>query len=402
VTHDHFAAHAEPYVAVNPRNSRNLLGATQYWTRSGLPLAGTFVSFDGGRTWRDNGPLPLSRGFRSALDVTVVYDAAGTAVVAALLLTTARDTLTNARGIAVWRTTDGGRSFSRPQTVVDGQFADHPWLAIDPPRGGSGRTQQQAMYLVWATQDGLSVSRSTDDGRHFASPRTIPRTGQLVGDPVITAGPPGRVNVVYYASTPARTLSLHVIGSADGGQAFGEPHTVAEAPGDTLFYGKGVPSSRVSAAVDARRHVLYVAYAAYRGSPRSSDIMVARSPDNGRTWLGPVRVNAAASSIPIANQQPQVAVTLAGEVFVSYFAFSREHMNVYLARSSTSGAGFGDVRRITDRSFDPALGIRTVERGQWWIGDYQGLAVGARTVYVCWNDTRTGRLEIYVAAEPVK
>jgi hypothetical protein len=401
VTHDGFAAHAEPYLAVNPRNPRNLLGATQYLNGSALALAGTFVSFDGGHSWRDSGPLPMPRGFNTSLDVTVVFDASGNAVVAALLSNAAANTFSSTRGVAVWRTVNGGRSFSRPVMVVHGQFADHPWLAIDPPTLGSGRARRQSLYLVWASENGLSFSRSTDDGRRFAPARPIPHTAQLVGDPVLTAGPPGRVTVVYYASSPDRRLSIRVISSADGGRTFGEPHTVAQAPGQTLLYGKGVPSSRVAAAVDARRHLLYVAYAAYSRSPRSSDVMVARSPDDGRTWRGPVRVDAPSSTTPAMSQQPQVAVTPGGQVIVTYFSYSRGRMNVYLGRSQTHGAGFEVPRRINDRSFDPELGIKTIERGQWWIGDYQGLAAAANRVYACWNDTRSGRLEIYVAAEPV-
>lgn len=219
-----------------------------------------------------------------------------------------------------------GRSFGRPVVVVRGPFADHPWLAIDPTRAASSR-RQQTLYPVWANPAGLSFSRSLDDGRHFAPPHTIPHTGLLVGDPVLAAGPPGRIDVIYYASSPDRRPSHRVISSANGGQAFGEPHTVALTPGQTLLYGKGVPSSRVAAAVDP--------------------------------------------------------------------------LNVYLSQSVTHGASFRRPLQVNGRPFNPALGIKTVERGQWWIGDYQGLAAGPSTVYACWNDTRSGRLEVCVAAEPV-
>jgi hypothetical protein len=57
VSHDQYGGHTEPCLAVNPRNPRNLLAACE------LPqTVATYVSFDCGRNWRSNGPLPLPVG----------------------------------------------------------------------------------------------------------------------------------------------------------------------------------------------------------------------------------------------------------------------------------------------------------------------------------------------------
>ena len=61
VSHDRYPDHAEPALAINPRDPHNLLGAAMDFDRS--PTPGTFVSFDGGKTWHDNGALPLPAGF---------------------------------------------------------------------------------------------------------------------------------------------------------------------------------------------------------------------------------------------------------------------------------------------------------------------------------------------------
>src|SRR5260370_20597201 len=108
VSHDRFPAHAEPSLAVNPRNPRNLLGASQVFGPTQHTI-GTFVSFDGGLTWRDNGPLPLPPGTNWADDVTVAFDAQGTGFVAAMATSwTPESGLSQIdRGLYVWRTADG-------------------------------------------------------------------------------------------------------------------------------------------------------------------------------------------------------------------------------------------------------------------------------------------------------
>ena len=53
--------------------------------------------------------------------------------------------------------------------------------------------------------------------------------------------------------------------------------------------------------------------------------------------------------------------------------------------------------RVTSVSFDPALSQPGTSP---WLGDYQGLAVGPRTIYPFWNDTRTGHMALFTSAIP--
>jgi hypothetical protein len=53
---------------------------------------------------------------------------------------------------------------------------------------------------------------------------------------------------------------------------------------------------------------------------------------------------------------------------------------------------------VTTAPFDPHSPTETgVKHGAWWIGDYQGIAAGAGTFQLVWNDSRTGTLELYAA-----
>jgi len=393
VSHDRYAAHAEPYLAVNPRNPRNLLGAAQIFRHpTSLPRAGIFASFDGGGTWPRQGPLPTPSNLPVAQDTTVAFDARGVGFVAAMTTPIDNGRPGDVSSITIWRTDTGGRSVRRPVVLARGRLLDHPWLTADP----DGKT----LYLVWddLVRKTILFTRSTDGGSSFTPARTIYQ-GDMIGDPVVAAGPRGAVLVAFYHSPDGRLFSIGAVSSTNHGRSFGALRPIPQTREDHLLYvGRADPSSRLGAAIDPQTGMLFVVYAAYRGASASqSDVLLSRSPDGGQTWLSPTRVNHATAGAQTINQQPQVTVSRGGEVDVLYLAQRGFRMNVYLGESVSHGSAFQRSIRVTSRSFDPSLGIRTLRPGSWWIGDYQGLATGPRTIYPFWNDTRRGHLEIFTA-----
>jgi len=403
VSHDRFPDHAEPALAVNPRDPRNLLGAAMYFTQS--PTPGTFASFDGGRTWRDNGALPLPAGASGGADVSAAFNAAGIGFVAAGSATPDP----TGRGVSVWRTDDGGRSFQRPVAVASHQFVDHPWLASDPTPGPAGG----ALYVAWVTRhaagqgprEGVAFSRSGDGGRSFTRPRLISVPPGGVTAPVVAAGPGGAVYVAYVTATsgPTPTLVVELVASRDHGRRFGPPVAL----GPTVFGLTPQPNltlpSGPMVATDPHDGTVYVVYTAMRPGAvggAAAAIVLARSRDSGRTWTTAALVTATSPRDQAVAFQPQVAVNAAGTVALSYLSLTRGRVAVMLAQSVTHGARFTPAQRITTRSFDPALGLPGDKEGLWWIGDYQGLAAGPRSLYPCWGDTRTGHLHIFSAAVP--
>jgi hypothetical protein len=420
VSHDRYPAHAEPSLALNPRDPRNLLGASQV-IGPGLHSVETFASFDGGRTWRDNGPLPLPPGANWADDVTVAFDGRGAGFVAAMATThTAQGLSQIGRGVYVWRTDDGGRTFGEPVAAVRGQFVDHPWLAADSASGA------QDFYLAWTAADGLAFSRSDDGGRHFAPPRIIDAASGPAVVPMVAAGPTGTVVVTYgrgvggadapdaetanaadamsrepRAADAKMDTSIAAVTSTDHGQHFGQPALLgsgayALAPGPDLSAPTGP-----SAAVDPHGGAIYVAYAAPAPGRRASgnSILLARSRTGGQTWEAPVRV---ANSGTAVYFQPQVAVDDAGMVDVTFFSLVRGRVELLLDRASGPRLRFGPAVPVTPTSFDPALSQAGSggKHGVWWIGDYQGLAVGGGEIHPFWNDTRGGRLDILTTTIP--
>jgi hypothetical protein len=169
VTRDRYAGHVEPDVAVNPLNPQDLLGACIFEAGPRIQLPGTFASFDGGRTWTDNGLLPLPAGYEMGGDTTAAFDPGGTGYVAALVSHGGGGypSRISRGGIFLWWTTDGGRSFGPPVPVYAGPgFQDHPWLAYDPSGPAS-------LVIAWTNRSGLEFAVSRDGGTVFSSPRLV-------------------------------------------------------------------------------------------------------------------------------------------------------------------------------------------------------------------------------------
>ena len=53
--------------------------------------------------------------------------------------------------------------------------------------------------------------------------------------------------------------------------------------------------------------------------------------------------------------------------------------------------------KVTTTSFDPHSPTGLGKHGAWWLGDYQGIAGTSRTFHLVWNDTRTGKLDLFAA-----
>jgi hypothetical protein len=382
-TRDHFAGHAEPALAVNPRYPRNVLGAAQFAFRTTFRrVPGTFYSADGGRTWHDNNPLPLPPGYDHGDDVSAVF-AGGTGLVAAEIYPADG----NGSGVFAWRTTDGGRHFSAPVPVylapAGAPHTDHPWLtAVTGPAG------RPVVAVAWSEQGSLLFSRSTDGGRVFSPPRTISAPGDQYPDyAVVTPGPGQELSVVYAATTASRTAVIKVTTSRDAGQTFSAPATV---PGTLVTAGaQPYEVSLIGASTDPRTGAPYVAFAEETGQPARLRVVITHASADGH-WTTPAQVDLAAGG-PNADQfQPSVAVGRDGRVYVTYFVAHGGEVAAFL----TETGGRSRTWRL-GRPFDAACGLTMKERSPW-LGDYQALASGAGHTYAAWNDGGTGRLQIVV------
>ncbi len=407
VSRDRYREHVGPSLAANPRHPRQFLVACQ-----GSPFTPefivTYLSVDGGANWHIGGMPAQPAAGPAGDDVTVAFGGDGRGYVCAArsghgsnLSPTNPDAN---RAVYVWRTDDGGRSFSAPVTLVEGVYSDHPWVAA-----GQGQTPEgHNVYVAWgagASHTALEFTRSTDGGASFEPPRRIlgeARTPSLVSaGPQLAAGPDGLVCAVCDWTTEQGS-SGDMIGqvvavcSTDAGRSFAAPvHLGAESaaialPGDIR------PNSGPTVAVSPRGDALYVAFPTHKPGSAHSDIVVTVSRDRGRTWS---KAMPATPGHGVIYFQPNVAVDEAGRVAISAFALANGRMDEVLLVSKAGRLRFGPPLRVTTAPFNP-LDPATASRGKygiWWIGDWQGIASSAGAFHLVWNDTRTGKLDLFAA-----
>ena len=200
VSHDTYAVHVGPSVANNPRYPRQFLAACGVSPTPNPEFVATYLSFDGGASWQNGGLPPRPAVGPAGDDVTVAFDARGRGYICA---TRAGHTsnLNPAspdadRAVYVWRTDDGGRTFSTPVTLLQGQYCDHPYLAT-----GHGQTMDENdVYVAWGagvSHTALDFTHSNDGGESFEPPRRIlaeASVSSLVSaGPALATGPHGLV-----------------------------------------------------------------------------------------------------------------------------------------------------------------------------------------------------------------
>ena len=385
VSRDAFTMHAEPSLAVNPADPRNLLAACMVWQAGRRGLA-TYASFDAGSTWHSNGLLP---GVTPAYDgdVTVAFDGHGTGYVSGWAGSRAAEQ----RGRAcLWRTADGGRSFTTPVTVATG-LLDHPSLAADR----WARSGPATLYVAgdYFGRGGLAFTRSTDGGHsfeplRFPDPGSDPHGGRA---PMMTVGPGGRAAIAYYAELPDFTQRIKVVTSADHGQSFAPPAVVTHVipPPEIGKVNTTTGGPAITATTDG---ALHLAVATVNTAGRASELLLFTSVDHGRTWTAPQTV---ARSTTTAYFQPQLAAGPGGRIGLSAFALpvATGQVSVVLFISPPHSTRLGPPLTVTTRPFNPHTGTQ-----QGWIGDCQGLTATPSAFHPLWNDTRTGRLQLFTAA----
>lgn len=427
-------AEVEPYVAINPVDTQNLVGVWQQdrWSNGGAQGLLSAFSTDGGQTWNER-QVPFSRcsggnalnggDYARATDPWVTIGADGTVYWMAMTITD-REGGQEVSAMRVSRSTDGGDTWDAPKTLIEDTnpyFNDKNAMTADP-------NDANYVYAVWDRLDYANnkgpayYSRTTDGGDTWSPAAVLYDPGneaQTVGNQVVVLSDGTALNLTTQidygtASTPDRA-SLRIVRSTDHGATWTlystirdiyprgayDPETgqsirdgsilgtIAVGPDDTVWVAW---QDATIGLVCIPERQCYWPY---------DQIALVKSTDGGLTWSYPVVVNA---DTDVSAFTPTLRVAADGTVGLSYYDLRDNTtdpdttlVNYWLA-TSTDGTTWTEelISGPFDINIAPnALGL--------FLGDYEGLVTDGSTFVPFFGQTTASladRTNIYVRPLP--
>jgi len=330
--------HGESFIAINPKNSKNLLAASCRIGRDGAGIA-AYVSHDGGLSWSQAVLPPTAQKVTQGWDVITYFDAPGNAYLGA----NDRD------GLWITRSSDGGRTWSAATLLAGVKGFDRQYMGFDRTGKFAGRiyagASGESVGIDGKEHSVLAISFSTDGGaRTFSQPRLISSSArERIFDLVnMIVTPQGKLILPFVTYTEPETpypslwdptdwsktspeikweQSLRLAISDDGGDSYSVSApvlTLRESvdPNATFKLDKvqGVGNSAIDLSSGLFRGRMYVVFVDNAGDRHN--IRVIHSSDDGKTWSKPVTVND--NTTPAEHANPTIAVNNRGVVGVTW------------------------------------------------------------------------------------
>jgi hypothetical protein len=403
-------AEVEPWLAVNPANTANIIGTWQQdrWSDGGAHGLVAGFSFDGGVTWGET-TLPFSTCARGGLDYERASDPwvsigpDGTAYAVSISFNASN----NNNAVAAATSSNGGKTWRNLRLIqVDNApnfqfFNDKESVTADPTTAGSA-------YVVWDRLAGPSsnpdaslhsraftgpamLSKTTDGGRTWSTPQVIVSTGQhvqTIGNVIVVDPRNGTLYDFFDLIMPPQSPSPYNVAfvkSTDDGATWTAPQVIANL--QTVFVrdpntGQDIRTGDIipEPAIDPATGQLYVVWQDSRFNGGDHDeVALSTSTNGGSTWSAPIRVNTPTGRPAFT---PSIRVSSDGTVGVTYYDFrnlttetTTLPTDYWFTSSSNHGASFGNEAHIAG-PFDMLTAPNA--RG-FFVGDYEDLETSGTT-----------------------
>jgi hypothetical protein len=387
----------EPHLSVDPRDGDHWFAAAIAVSRPDLAETdcAALATFDGGKSW-----IRHDLGLKECADPWTAMLPDGTAVLAVL----------SGEGLDVYRSPDGGRTWSDPPVRLE-EGHDHETLAVDRtsgPRHGSLfvlSVQSAREPSSGQRRNAVFVARSSDGGKTFPErTRVFPSnlgfntaTGAVLSDGTLAVSYSD-----YQRPSPDGSVWLErgrswLLLSSDGGKTFSAPMWIADDCGRSF----PVLASEDSPAF--RDRLYWVCNGRGDGRTATPDferILVHHSSDRGEKWSDAVRANAGSGSRPYV-RTASVAVGRSNAVGVSWYDGRNDKekfkgifqcLDFYFTVSRDGGATFLPEARVSSQSGCADSPRNGKARYRWPAGgDYTGIAARPDGGFqLLWSDSRDG------------
>lgn len=402
-------AEVEPWIAVNPTNSKNLIGAWQQdrWSDGGSHALVAGYSTNGGKGWNEV-PLPFSQCVAGGLpyertsDPWVSIGPDGTAYTISISFNESNND--NAVGVAT--SSDGGKSWKNLKTLIADNgtyqfFSDKESVTADPVKAGtayavwdrlvSPTNNPYVAALAFAYTGPTLFSKTTDGGKTWSTPKIIVSTAQnnqTIGNQIVVDPRTGTLYNFfdYIVSTGSNASGSHgynvaFVKSTDGGASWSAVQIISPLltvgvtdpnTGEDVRTGDIIPEP----AIDPATGKLYVVWQDSRfNGGQYDEVALSSSNDGGTHWTQPAQVNNPKGRAAFT---PSISVNSDGVVGVTYYdlrTLTTETATLptsyWFTSSSNSGASFGGEQSLLSSPFD----MRSAPNaGGYFTGDYEGLA----------------------------
>lgn len=366
--------------------------------RLGYRRIGVGRTTDGGQTWSDELVTPYPPYERQS-DPVLWVDRDGVFYLSTLDLPSGD----GPSGIAVYRSTDDGLTWSDPTWAVTGQtdyFEDKQWFGMDQTGGpGDGK-----IYCVWDrfasdySATGIVSVVSTDGGLTFSEPVNVSDYGiSYVQWPTVTCDPQSNVYVAWYDHRSLARITMAI--SNDFGQTFSAPFPVVylesafgDLNGDITVF----PYPAMACDINPQSDHYGRIYIIYANGYDDWDIWCVYSDDGAESWSERVRVNDDPFDNGCDQFHPWLSIDEAGVIHVCFLDRRDDAgnmlYNLYYTRSTDGGETWEENHRISTASSDPAFAALA-----GLLGEYIGISASQGDVQMVWTDIRNLNQDAYSA-----
>jgi len=408
-------ARSESNVVVNPFNPNQIVGGSKKFSNPHTYqfTIATYYSTDGGYHWNDSAALPLLAGWAGVSDPALAWDNQNNCYLAALPF----DAAFAIKGIAIYKSTDGGATWGNPVLVHASGGDDKQWAIGDPSSGN--------VYAAWDDGSTLRFARTTNHGANWKGTTGSPAAGAALANdsfaPEMAINASGHL-YIFWSVRMAGTIKF--VKSIDGGGSFSAPQIAVSGMTDletVLPQTDGwahLPGGmfRVLTIVTCsvgRNNEIMVAWADGREVDSSANhvsrVYYRRSVDGGASWLGSPSGDPLLGGASIAETMhhfhPQIINRPnTDQVGCTFYEFGPKTggqllIDTMMSYSLNNGGLFGAPTLVTDQPWNPLTDAPWShgDANVHFIGDYFGLDASNIGFYPFWTDTRTGIQEIFTA-----